>query len=68
MMIGRLIMKKSLLTLLLGGLLMASTYAKTVVCYFSCTGNAKALAETAAKALNADLFEIIEAQNKQRFQ
>ena len=61
-------MKKSLLTLLLGDPLMASTYAKTVVCYFSCTGNTKALAETAAKALNADLFEIIEAQNKQRFQ
>ncbi len=30
-----------------------------VVCYFSCTGNTKALAETTAKALNADLFEIV---------
>lgn len=38
---------------------MTSTYAKTVVCYFSCTGNTKALAETTAKALNADLFEIV---------
>ncbi len=38
---------------------MTSTYAKSVVCYFSCTGNTKALAETTAKALNADLFEIV---------
>ncbi len=38
---------------------MTSTYAKTVVCYFSCTGNTKALAETTAKALDADLFEIV---------
>ena len=52
-------MKKTILTLLLGGLLMTSTYAKSVVCYFSCTGNTKALAETTAKALNADLFEIL---------
>lgn len=52
-------MKKTLLTLLIGGLLMTSTYAKTVVCYFSCTGNTKALAETIAKALNADLCEIV---------
>lgn len=52
-------MKKTFLTLLIGGLLMTSTYAKSVVCYFSCTGNTKALAETTAKALNADLFEIV---------
>ena len=52
-------MKKTLLTLLIGGLLMTSTYAKSVVCYFSCTGNSKALAQTTAKALNADLFEIV---------
>lgn len=52
-------MKKTFLTLLIGGLLMTSTYAKSVVCYFSCTGNTKALAETTAKALNADLFEIL---------
>ncbi len=45
---------------------MTSTYAvpstgsgNAVVCYFSCTGNTKALAETTAKALNADLFEIV---------
>lgn len=52
-------MKKTFLTLLIGGLLMTSTYAKSIVCYFSCTGNTKALAETTAKALNADLFEIV---------
>ena len=52
-------MKKSLLTLLIGGFLMTSTYAKTVVCYFSCTGNTKALAQTTAKALDADIFEIV---------
>lgn len=38
---------------------MGSMYADTVVCYFSCTGNTRALAETAAKVLNADLFEIV---------
>ena len=52
-------MKKLFLTLLIGGLLMTSTYAKTVVCYFSCTGNTKALAQTTAKALDADIFEIV---------
>ena len=52
-------MKKLILSLLLGGLLMTSTYAKTVVCYFSCTGNTKALAQTTAKVLDADIFEIV---------
>ncbi len=52
-------MKKSIIALLIGGLLMTSTYAKTVVCYFSCTGNTKSLAQTTAKVLNADLFEIV---------
>lgn len=32
--------------------------SKTLVVYFSCTGNTKALAENAAKALQADLFAI----------
>ena len=32
---------------------------KTLVAYFSCTGNTKALAETAAKAIGADLYEIV---------
>jgi len=31
---------------------------KALVAYFSCTGNTKALAETVAKALNADVYEI----------
>lgn len=52
-------MKKTILSLLIGGLLMSSTYAKTIVCYFSCTGTTKTLAQTTAKALNADLFEIV---------
>lgn len=52
-------MKKTFLALLIGGLLMTSTYAKSIVCYFSCTGNTKSLAETTAKALDADLFEIV---------
>ena len=45
---------------------MTSTYANpstdsgtSIVCYFSCTGNTKALAQTTAKALDADLFEIV---------
>ena len=52
-------MKKVILSLLIGGFLMTSTHAKTVVCYFSCTGNTKALAQTTAKALDADIFEIV---------
>ena len=52
-------MKKFILSLLIGGLLMTSTYAKTIVCYFSCTGNTKTLAQTTAKALDADIFEIV---------
>lgn len=52
-------MKKVILSLLIGGLLMTSTYAKSIVCYFSCTGNTKALAQTTAKALDADIFEIV---------
>lgn len=52
-------MKKAIISVLLGGLLMASTYAKTAVCYFSCTGNTKTLAQSAAKALEADIFEIV---------
>ena len=33
--------------------------AKTLVVYFSCTGNTKAIAGTAAKVLGADEFEIV---------
>ncbi len=52
-------MKKILITGLLGLFVMAAVSADTVVCYFSCTGNSRALAEKAAKVLNADLFEIV---------
>jgi len=51
-------MKKSFLILLAGVLLSMNANAKSIVCYFSATGNTKALAQTTAKALNADLFEI----------
>lgn len=68
-------MKKTLLTLFIGGLLMTSTYATpstnsgtAAVCYFSCTGNTKALAETTAKALNADLANTSEAELKKFFE
>ena len=33
--------------------------SKILVAYFSCTGNTKALAEKAAKALHADIYEIV---------
>lgn len=59
-------MKKAILTILAGALFMTSACANpsksagnTVVCYFSNTGNTKVLAETTAKALNADIFEIV---------
>ena len=38
---------------------MTSTYAKSIMCYFSYTGNTKTLAQTTAKALDADIFEIV---------
>ena len=34
------------------------TNSKTLVAYFSCTGNTKTLAETTAKAIGADIYEI----------
>lgn len=52
-------MKKLLTSLFLGAMIMTGAYAKTVVCYFSCTGNTKTLAQNTAKALDADLFEIV---------
>ena len=36
--------------------------SRTLVVYFSCTGHTKTLAESAARALQADLFEIKPAQ------
>ena len=35
-----------------------SSQSKILVAYFSCTGNTKSLAETAAKVLSADVYEI----------
>lgn len=52
-------MKKLLTSLILGAMIMTGAYAKTAVCYFSCTGNTKTLAQNTAKALDADLFEIV---------
>ncbi len=37
----------------------ASNTSKTLVVYFSCSGNTKKLAQTAATALNADIYEIV---------
>ena len=65
-------MKKLLISLLAGGILMFGANAqssqgtqnakKTVVCYFSATGTTERLAKTAASALGADLHEIVPAQ------
>lgn len=41
---------------------MTGAIAKTAVVYFSCTGNTERLAKTTAKALDADLIEIVPAQ------
>ena len=51
-------MKKLILTLLLGGLLMASASAKTAFVYFSATGTTEKIAKNAATAMGADIFEI----------
>lgn len=56
-------MKKRLFSLVIGGLMVTSAFAqsnsKTIVCYFSATGNTERLAKTTAEALNADLHEIV---------
>lgn len=41
---------------------MAQVNAKTLVTYFSATGNTERLAKTAAASLEADIFEIVPAQ------
>lgn len=55
-------MKKLFLFMILGALFMANSFSqtksKTVVVYFSCTGNTERLANTTAKALNADILKI----------
>lgn len=55
-------MKKFLIAVLTGGLIMAQANAKSLVAYFSATGNTERLAKTTAKALDADIFEIVPAQ------
>ena len=55
-------MKKLLLVFFIGGMIMTQANAKTLVAYFSATGSTERLAKTTAKALNADIFEIVPAQ------
>lgn len=54
-------MKKILTALLIGGIFMANVNAKTLVAYFSATGNTERLAKTTAAALDADIAEIVPA-------
>ena len=51
-------MKKLILTLLIGGLIMTGLSAKTAVVYFSATGTTERMAKNAAKEISADIFEI----------
>ena len=53
-------MKKIILALILGVFCMAN--AKTAVVYFSATGTTKKMAETTAKAVSGDVFEIVPTQ------
>ena len=51
-------MKKLILTLLLGGLMMTGLSAKTAFVYFSATGTTECMTKNAAEAMGADIFEI----------
>ena len=51
-------MKKLILILFLGGLMMTGLSAKTAFVYFSATGTTEHMAKNAAEAMGADLFEI----------
>ena len=51
-------MKKLILTLLIGGLMMTGLSAKTAFVYFSATGTTERMAKNAAEAMGADIFEI----------
>lgn len=51
-------MKKLILALLIGGLMMTGLSAKTAVVYFSATGTTERMAKSAANAMEADIFEI----------
>lgn len=55
---GKPIMKKTILSLLLGAFIMTGLSAKTAVVYFSATGTTERIAKNAAQAMGADLFEI----------
>ena len=52
-------MKKLLLTLLLGGLMMTGLSAKTAFVYFSATGTTERMAKNAAEAMGADVKKYI---------
>ena len=52
-------MRKLILLILASVLLCSAAQAKTLVVWFSCTGNTEALAHTAAGALDADLWQIV---------
>ncbi len=51
-------MKKLILTLLIGGLMMTGAFAKTAVVYFSATGTTEKMAKSVAAEMGADVFEI----------
>ncbi|MBO7124171.1 MAG: flavodoxin [Treponema sp.] len=51
-------MKKLILTLLIGGFIMAGASAKTAVVYFSATGTTEKMAKAAAAEIGADVLEI----------
>ena len=51
-------MKKLILTLLFGGLLIGSASAKTAFVYFSATGTTERMAKNTAQAMGTDIFEI----------
>ena len=53
-------MKKLILTLLLGGLMMTGLSAKTAFVYFSATGTTERMAKNAAEAMEADVKKYIE--------
>ncbi len=55
-------MKKFIIALILGVFGMATANAKTAVVYFSATGTTKKVAETTAKAVGGDLFEVVPEQ------
>ena len=55
-------MKKFIIALILGVFGMATANAKTAVVYFSATGATKKVAETTAKAVGGDLFEVVPEQ------